>query len=199
MYNIKGTMHKVQRRPYQMTWIKPNKDAVKAATDVSSGDVTWNAAALTDPVYPANIDLTFVDGDTSITAGTVVIEGTDAQDNVVSETITGIVAATSLTYSTDTAFKTLTKVTIALTGSGAADTLALSAGQKLGLYLDIRTSDDVIANLCSIAGAEATVDVGTINTTYQTVSFATAIDGTNDYVLIYKPEFVTRAKQPKLE
>ena len=83
---------------------------LKAATTISNGTFSLT----TQPSYPTTILITIVAGDTSVW-GTINIDGTDADDDEIQETLDGF-AADSLTDTTTISFKTVDTLGITLAG-----------------------------------------------------------------------------------
>ena len=148
---------------------------------------SWVNKALTvatQPGYARNITLTLVDGDTSITAGTVTIVGTDIRGDAVTETITGIVAATTLSYAGDVAFATITSINV--TGfvgcTQTNDTIKVGMGDIYGLTCELYASGDVKQVIET--GIDSTAYA--VDTTYNTVDFDDVADASSHYSIFYE-------------
>lgn len=95
----------------------------------STSNVT---TGITNPSVPRNITATAGGTATDIKAIQVVIEGTNYNDEVITETLPAFTVDTAGTVTGSKAFKTVTKITIpAHDGTGA--TTAIGFGEKLGL------------------------------------------------------------------
>jgi len=170
-----------------------DNDQIKTATAIQAGaswvDVTWESGDLTaQPNYARNVTLTFVDADTSITAGTVTITGTDLRGNTVSEIITGIATASSLTYSGDIAFATITSIVLSdfVGATQTNDTLKIGNGKIFGLSNELDDSNDVT----KVIENETDSTTYTVSTTYNTIEFAADPDGSKNYAVYYKSKTV---------
>jgi len=87
---------------------------------------------LTSPVYPRNVTATAGGTAGDIKAIQVIVEGTNENNEVITETLPAFTVDTAGTVVGDKIFKTITKVTIpAHDGTGA--TTAIGTGDKLGL------------------------------------------------------------------
>jgi len=143
---------------------------VVAAENLNLADIppaaTHACAIAAQPDVPRNVTIAVTDGDASITAYTIIINGIDAKGNIVAETF---LLAGGLAQTGNIAFATITSVQITvLAGGGVGDTLDVGIGSKLGLSNII----DVIANVykCTKNAADYS-GAGNItpNATYDTV------------------------------
>lgn len=101
---------------------------IKAAADVANGAVTIAA----QPDFPRKLQVRIVDGDSSITAGTLTLVGVGASGQAVTQTI-ALTGGTQTVITTD-AYATLTSGTVAnLAGAAAGDTLGIGVGAALAL------------------------------------------------------------------
>lgn len=156
--------------------------AVALQTGASWADKSLTVAA--QPAYARNITLTFVDGDTSISAGTVTIVGTDIRGDAVTEVITGIVTATTLSYAGDVAFRTITSITVSgFTGATQTnDTIKVGCGDIYGLTCELYATADVLQVIET--GVDSTAY--TVDTTYNTVDFDDVADASSHYSIMYE-------------
>lgn len=116
-------------------------DATKATVANTTGihapvSSTGENIVITDniaqPSMPRNITATAGGIATDIKAVQVIIEGTNYNDEVITETLTAFTVDTAGTVTGNKAFKTITKITIpAHDGTGA--TTSIGFGEKLGL------------------------------------------------------------------
>lgn len=101
-----------------------------AVTSTASPSIV--TTGITNPSIPRNITATAGGTATDIKAIQVVIEGTNYNDEVITETLPAFTVDTAGTVTGSKAFKTVTKITIpAHDGTGA--TTAIGFGEKLGL------------------------------------------------------------------
>jgi len=118
---------------------------VKTAVTLADGlTTTLTVADLTQPLVPGVLSITGVGAET---AGNVVITGTDANDEVLVETI---IAAGATTVVGTKAFKTLT--TIVLPARGAVgNTIAIGLADKFGL--PYKLAQDTVLKILNNNGA----------------------------------------------
>lgn len=87
---------------------------------------------ITNPVYPRNVTATAGGTAGDIKAVQVIVEGTNENDEVITETLPAFTVNTAGTVTGSKIFKTITKITMpAHDGTGA--TTAVGTGNKLGL------------------------------------------------------------------
>ncbi len=156
--------------------------AAKAADDVHvalRGDLApvnptaVDAVTITSPVVPRNLRVTM---GANWDGGDVIVYGTDQFDVLINETFA---AGTTVLRVGSKAFKTVTKITKTLVGTdvGVANTASVGSGDALG----------IAAHLSGTYGSGHLIGTGfdspTLNTTYNTVTFATAPDGAKDWNL----------------
>jgi hypothetical protein len=97
-----------------------------------TGEAQVITTGITNPGVPRNITATAGGTATDIKAIQIVVEGTDYNDEVITETLPAFTADTAGIVTGSKAFKTITKITIpAHDGTGA--TTAIGFGSKLGL------------------------------------------------------------------
>jgi hypothetical protein len=133
------------------------------------------------PDVPRTITWAF-DSHAQITAYTLAIAGTNAQGKTVTETFT---QADGWSGETSNAFARITSITMsARTGTGAADTMDIGIGSKLGLSNNIIIASDVFKVDKSAAAANTADYTGAGNVTaegtYDTVDVSTGaaiVDG----------------------
>lgn len=152
-------------------------NAVHAAvTDTGSQQVV--TTGITNPPAPRNITATSggVAGD--IKAIQVVIQGTDVNDEVISETLPVFTENSATTVVGSKAFKTVTSITIpAHDGNGA--TTEVGFGDKLGLYDKLSANTVLAAALNGVReGTAPTVAVSASAISGNTVDLNSTLDGT---------------------
>ena len=156
--------------------------ASKSATDVHvafRGDLVpidptaVDAVAISDPAIPRNLRVTL---GANWDGGDVTVYGTNQFDEVISEVFA---TGTSTIRVGVNAFKTVTKITKTLLGVdvGSANTASVGTGDALGIP----------AQLEGVYGDGHLIGTGfdapTLDTTYNTVTFATAPNGSRDWNL----------------
>ena len=102
-----------------------------------SGVLTIDA----QPDVCRNLSVEITDGDTSITAGSVTITGSDYLDRTITEVVTFVVG--TLTYATSKCFKTVTSAVFAgFAGvTGDDDTIIIGSGTLIGMKEDLWNVD----------------------------------------------------------
>jgi len=162
-----------------------NSVSIATATLTSGTTIyTLAAADFTDIVFPRNItaDIAFATGESTTTvSGSLIVVGKNQFGVSATETLaisTNAVAGnvcwstiTSLTYSGFT-------ITDA---SESTCTLAVGTGLKIALSNNIQNTTDAI----KVIEAGATSTTYTMNTTYDSIQFASAPNGTSDYYVYY--------------
>jgi len=129
----------VRADPVKLSWsaaeaAAADTDAVHAAaTSLNSGPTTWTTG-FTDPPCPRNITATSGGTAGDIAAGSVVVNGTDINDQVIQETLPTFTQDSGTTVVGSKAFKTITSAVIP-DMDGAAASVSLGFGDKLGLPL----------------------------------------------------------------
>jgi len=132
------------------------------------------------PIHPLTIDILVVDTTPSITAGVVTITGKGAYGQALVEAVD--CSAGAGTYLGKKAFASVTTVVTSgftVLGGSGDETIHLHTGLILGL--PCYKLKAVYKENCD--GATATV--GTVSTTYGTISPTTAINGSHDYDFWY--------------
>lgn len=133
--------------------------------------------AITNPDNPRNVSITTSDNATP--SGDVVIAGTDALGDSISDTITIVAGYTAYGVK---AFSTVTSITIPA-GVTAGDTVSIGTSDKLGLKNSVYISLDVFKVKKNNAHMDS--DDYTIDTTYNTIDLA-PIGGGDDYTIWYR-------------
>jgi hypothetical protein len=155
--------------------------AVASTTGVHAA-VTDNGAqqvvttAITNPVVPRNITVTAGGTAEDIKAIKVTVEGTNANNEKISEEIGPFTVNTAGTKEGSKAFKTVTKITIpAHDGEGA--TTAVGFGEKLGLGVRLARNSVLAAYFDGVREATApTVAVSSTALESNTVDLNTALN-----------------------
>lgn len=161
--------------------------AVHVAITGSSSVVLTITAGITDPVEPRCIDVDPGGTLTDVPGATFTINGTDIEDNVISEEYTLIENDGTLIAGTK-AFKTVTSIVVPVC-DGAASTYTVQTSDILGLTR--RLQGPVIQSQVD-ASSNGTFadDAGTLTTDIDDVELNTYLpadvpDGTSDYRLMY--------------
>jgi len=123
-----------------MDVLAEDADHVVAAEDLTAATpITCTLAA--QPDVPRNVTITITDGDVSITAFQITVNGVDAKGHSVSEVFT---EAGGLSQVGNIAFATISSITVdSITGAGAGDVLDVGIGSKLGLSNIVYVTGDV--------------------------------------------------------
>lgn len=125
-------------------------DVDRIVTTTNMVNSTYTIAA--QPDVPRNITVTATAVDTADTMGTITIDGTDYQDNVIQEVIT---PAAGSTVAGALAFKTVTAVTgagWAIDGVEASnDTITVGVGNELGLPLALDLTTEMMLGILGTA------------------------------------------------
>lgn len=145
-------------------------------------------ADYTDIVFPKNvvINVDFATGKATTTvAGTLLITGLNQFGRTTTETI----SVTTTTATGSVAWSTITSLVYSgftISGSSEADILlSVGTGEKIALTNNVRQSADFI----KVIEAGATSTSYTPNYTYNTITFASAPDGSKDYYVLYKARY----------
>ena len=173
---------------YVDVWAGPVAASVSAATSVYitplalSDTLVTAGAIIAQPDFPRNLTVWCTVANTC----NVTITGTDQFDASATDTIAcngaAIVAGTTI-------FKTITAVSAA-TRTGSASTLTIGCGSKLGTsrrIIGIETDGMVFATANGVATGvqETTRPVKATTAGVYGVTFSTALDPANTYVLLY--------------
>lgn len=147
-----------------------------AITDTGAPQVV--TTAITNPPYPRNITATAGGTAGDIKAIQVIVEGTNINDEVITETLPAFTVDTGGIVTGSKAFKTVTKITVpAHDGTGA--TTAIGFGVKLGLPEPLPTNTVLFANLNNVReGTLPTVAAHASVVESNTVQLSTALNGT---------------------
>lgn len=132
---------------------------------------------ITNPAWPRNITATSGGTAADIKAVQVIIEGTDIEGNVITETLPAFTADTATTVVGNKAFATVTSITVpAHDGDGA--TTAIGWGSKLGLPVKLPTNTVLFANLNHVReGTAPSVSVNASDVSLNTVALNTSLNG----------------------
>jgi hypothetical protein len=160
-------------------------DAASTTGKATQQDLTSPGAmaGIVQPDLPRNIKSTLTDANASITSLTVTIVGVDINGDAATEVLTH---AAANTQTGNTAFATVTSITTAVAGgtAGAGDVLDIGWGVKFGLMGDYKAVVKVTEDDADTGTGDITID-----TTYNTVVFESAPDGTVDFMLWYTSYF----------
>lgn len=158
------------------SWVDvPALDDDLISVDAAIADGARTIAA--QPNYPRNLTVTITDGDTSISAYTLVIIGVDARGRTITDTFT---FADGLTPATAQAYATVTSATVSgLTGNGAGDNIKIGVGNLLGLAGRAVSGYKYLVD-------NANTTVPTISALYCTVDTGAVPDGSKDLQLWYR-------------
>lgn len=151
-------------------------------------------AGFTDIIHPRNITASYATGSTTGTVltaalGSLVITGIDAKGNAATETLA--VSTQPALGTGNIAWRTITSAVLTTTSIDKSDDdvntntiyVRIGSGVKMGIPADIQAAGDVYK---VIEAGSLTTTTYTLSTTYDTISFATAPNGTNDYTVLYK-------------
>lgn len=153
---------------------------------VNLTNVAFTVAA--QPDVPRNMVVTVVDTTGSITVGTLTIVGVDVNGQGVTETFD--CSGGAGTYTGNVPFAKVTSVTasgFATLGGSGDETIAVGSGGKLGLPTMLGGSVESVYKACVDGADEA---VGTVSTTYGTITPTTAANGTRDFDFWYRAKYV---------
>lgn len=145
---------------------------------------TLSAGDFTDIVFPRNItaDCAFATGEATTTvAGILTITGKNQFGNATTESV--LVSTNAVAG--NVCWATITSLQFSgFTISGASESnisLSVGTGLKIALSNNIESTADAI----KVIEAGATSTTYTLNATYDSISFASAPNGTNDYYVYY--------------
>lgn len=158
-------------------------NAVASSTTGVKTAVTDNGAqqvittGITSPAVPRNITATAGGTAGDIKAIQVIIEGTDFNDEVITETLPAFTVDTAGTVQGSKAFKTVTKITIPA-HDGTAATTAIGWGNKLGLPHKLPHNTVLLAFLNNTReGTLPTVAFDASNLSGNTATLNSALNG----------------------
>jgi hypothetical protein len=155
-------------------------ELISIVADVALSNVALTIAS--QPNVPCKLQVRITDADSSVSAGTCTIVGTNAAGEAVTQVIP--ITGGTRTVITDDAYARVTSITVAaLAGHTGADKIGVGVGVALGLPIP--------AGATGVGVYKATVDyadeaVGTVDTTARTIAPTTAANGTHDYEFWYK-------------
>lgn len=150
-------------------------DGVLAAV-TDTGEAQEITEELTNPAVPRNITATAGGTATDIKAIQVIIEGTNYNDEVITETLPAFTENTAGIVTGNKAFKTVTKITIpAHDGTGA--TTAVGFGSKFGLPYKLSHNTVLNAYLDNaLEGTAPTVAVSATAVESNTIALNSTLD-----------------------
>lgn len=150
---------------------------VKAAVTSTAEDQEITTG-ITNPLYPRNVTATAGGTAEDIKAVQVIVEGTNENDEVITETLPAFTANTAGTVTGSKIFKTITKITMpAHDGTGA--TTAVGTGNKLGL--GFKLSHNTVLSAYRNNVLEGTAPTVTVSATAQesnSITLNSALNGT---------------------
>lgn len=155
--------------------------ALKASTVCGIAQTTLVPTA--QPDVPRVITLTSGGTADDIKAVQAVVNGTNANDEVISETMPVFTVNTATTVTGAKAFKAVTSVVVPAM-DGAAAEVSVGYGPALGIPYKMAYATDVLK--CYFAGAAETLAAQTVSATAlesNTVTTTTALDGVKDLVI----------------
>ena len=134
--------------------------------------------SITNPDVPRNITATAGGTGANVTAQQVVINGTDIEDQPLTETLPAFTAGSTGTVTGAKAFKTVTEIICPTIG--ASTTLAVGLGAKLGLPRRLPGRNTVLAAFLNAVkeSTAPTVTADATNISGNTVSLNSALNGT---------------------
>jgi len=150
---------------------------IHAAVTASNSAATVVTTDFTQPACAKNVTATAGGTAADIKAVQVIVEGTNMNDEVISETLPVFTENTAGSVTGSKAFKTVTKMTIPAM-DGAAATVALGFGEKLGLPFKI-AHDTVLKSYRNntLEGTAATVTVSSTALESNTIDLNSALNG----------------------
>jgi hypothetical protein len=180
----KATLDEIEVAMKKTTFTAPaasTVDYVLAATALADGVTTDVTTGITNPDIPRILSIT---GNASGITGNVVIDGTNYNDEVISETI---VANGTNTVSGTKAFKTVTGITLpAFNATG--DTISVGIGDILGLN---RIVANTVVFVATADGVKETIDptiTESVNLEENLIEFSTIPDGSTNLVCYFIEE-----------
>ena len=133
---------------------------------------------LTNPVYPRNVTATAGGTAGDIKAIQVIVEGTNENNEVITETLPAFTVNTAGTVVGDKIFKTITKVTIPAHDDVGATT-AIGTGAKLGLGFKLAHNTVLSAYRNNVLeGTAPTVTVSATAQESNSITLNSALNGT---------------------
>lgn len=153
-----------------------NTTFVKTAVTSTAEDQVITTG-ITNPLYPRNVTATAGGTAGDIKAVQVIVEGTNENDEVITETLPAFTVDTAGTVTGSKIFKTITKITMpAHDGTGA--TTAVGTGNKLGLGFKLAHNTVLSAYINNVKEANApTVTVSASAQESNGITLDTALSG----------------------
>ena len=154
--------------------VAADTDGVHASVNGAAQELT---TGITNPAVPRNITATAGGTAGSIKAIQVVIEGTNYNDEVITETLPAFTVDTAGTVEGSKAFKTVTKITIPAHDATSATTI-IGWGDKLGLPYKLAHNTVIKTYLDNVEESVApTVAVSASAIESNTIDLNTALSG----------------------
>lgn len=168
-------------------YIRRDSWTAPAAASTTAVHVAVNSNAvittgITNPDFPRNITIVGA-GSGHAATGTVVINGTNIRDQVISETLT---LNSNTTVAGNKAFKTVTSIDMTgVSGNDANDTVAVGIGTKFGLAKKLVENSVLLS--CTDTSQDTLPTVATSSSAVEsnTVIFNTAPNASHNYSVIY--------------
>lgn len=161
--------------------VASDTDGIHAAVAGTAQEIT---TGITNPAVPRNVTATAGGTAGSIKAIQVVIEGTDMNGKVITETLPAFTVDTLGTVEGSKAFKTITKITIPA-HDASSGTTAIGWGDKLGIPYKLPFNTVQLAFLNKAKeGTAPTVAVSETVLASNTVKLNSALNGTDVDVLL---------------
>lgn len=174
IYRMPGTRSRVMSETLGSPAVGTNTAIHAAVTDNGAPQVI--TTAITNPDVPRNVTATAGGTNTDVKAIQVIVTGTNAYGDVITETLPAFTVDTTGTVVGSKAFKTVTSITIpAHDGTGATTAIGTGVGgsnSKLGL--PVKLDRDTIVNV-HLNGVRETA--------HPTVAFSSTVLESNTIVL----------------
>jgi len=133
---------------------------------------------ITNPLYPRNVTATAGGTAGDIKAVQVIVEGTNENDEVITETLPAFTVNTAGTVTGSKIFKTITKITMPAHDDVGATT-AVGTGDKLGLGFKLSHNTVLSAYINNVKEANApTVTVSATAQESNSITLNSALNGT---------------------
>ena len=156
--------------------------AVLAAT--ASAAASTVTTGITNPDSPRNVTATPGGTTGNVAAVSVIVNGTDVEGQLISETLPAFTAASSAAVTGSKAFATITSIVLPIVGSST--TVAVGLGSKLGLPFRTSVNTVMYAYLNGVREATApTVTFDATNVCNNTVTLNSALAGTAVQVVLF--------------
>jgi hypothetical protein len=153
-------------------------DAVLASTGLGAADVVEVTEGLSNPDVPRILSVT---GNAASVAGDVVIEGTNVNDDIITETITS--SGTSTVEGTK-AFKTVTSITLPVVVD-PADEISVGTGDKLGIGKIVSIGLPVYSMVGDVKETTDPTISSDSAVEANLIEFNSALDGSSDVVCYF--------------